>query len=608
MTAIQINTTNIIRSTEFLILKKWSVLLLIVGYGWLNSVSMSFEFFLIIFSCVYLIISAYCPKISNKWISTILVLCKYIFIGFLITAIILNLTYFIFFNQLWFSFSELYFNGYIYIDRSIIFLRSILFILIFLSFICISIFLKKFKDFFHSFIEFPFLISGSLFFMVVLLYAADFFLIYICLVGLGICLYSILALHCNFGPFSREAAIKYFILSVFSTGLLLGGIALLFLNFGTLNFIFINQLFFAMIATKAISTGYLFIIKVALIFIFFSFLFKLSAAPVHFWAPEVYSGISYAVLSIIILPLKFIVAVVFLKILKTVFIFAGLNQNWNIYTMFEINWLLLVIIFISIAIGGINAIYEQKIKRFLAYSSINQIGFLFVGLLGFKSYILSIQVFLFFLFVYCLNMFGLFFLFFFIYSSSWIIIQKKNILKNKHKTLYWEKTYFKLIFFRDIKSFFSLNCYTSDIDITQAFKDFYNIYCLFFIIILFSLAGIPPFIGFFSKLFIILYCLKLELWVPVGLLLVFSALSAYYYLKIIRITLFEVNEYNNNIVSFIFLPYMHCSPLTTGLQNYSYSKFTDGFMLLSIFSSFSFIWIDFIWKSLTLFSLDLLLI
>jgi len=238
-------------------------------------------------------------------------------------------------------------------------------------------------------------------------------------------------------------------------------------------------------------------------------------------------------------------------------------------------------------VGGINAIYEQKIKRFLAYSSINQIGFLFVGLIGFNCSILSIQVFLFFLIVYCLNMFCLFILFFFIYSISLQNLAKSNFKNDNLHSL-------NCLFFRDLKVFFSLNLYFSIFNNNKniLIAKFSRLYCLLFICIFFSLAGIPPFIGFFSKFFIIFYCLKTKSWFTVSFLLIFSAISAFYYLKLIKVFFFEIPFSTFKHKMCLFFNYSFKSPLFTGFP-ISF-VFNLVFICLSGILCFSFIYINII--------------
>ena len=104
-------------------------------------------------------------------------------------------------------------------------------------------------------------------------------------------------------------------------------------------------------------------------------------------------------MSFIVLPIKLAISVVFIKIFKSIFFINTLNSVINYIILNEIETFILFVIVLSMIIGGINALFEQKIKRFLAYSSINQIGFLFIGLLGYDSSFYGIQAFLYFIII-----------------------------------------------------------------------------------------------------------------------------------------------------------------------------------------------------------------
>ena len=282
-----------------------------------------------------------------------------------------------------------------------------------------------------SIIEFPFLFLGSLLFLLILISVYDLFLMGLSIIGMSICLYGLLAVNSIFGRLSREACIKYFIMSAMSSGLILGGIKEFYLSCGTLNFSLINN-FLIFKITENIGFIEIFSIKIGLIFLFFGFLFKLSAAPSHFWAPEVYEGTPYSLIMYIILPIKIAISIIFLKVLKSIFTISALNFYSNYFLMSEFELLLIFVIFLSMFVGGINAIFEQKIKKFIAYSSINQIGFLLIGFLGLNSSLFGIQSFFYFICVYSFNLSFFFFLLFW-YSTNYIssinIKQSLNFFK-----------------------------------------------------------------------------------------------------------------------------------------------------------------------------------
>jgi len=229
------------------------------------------------------------------------------------------------------------------------------------------------------------------------------------IIGLSVCLYTLVSLNSVFGELSREAGLKYFILSALSSGLVLGGIKEMFICCGSLNFLLLNNYLLFKLLDFSFQHE-LFALKVGSLLIFAGFLFKLSAAPSHFWAPEVYAGLPYALINFLILPVKLAISGIFLRIFRGVFFIPSLSNCLNQLLYTELDFVVLIVCLCSMFIGGFHAVYEQILKRFLAYSSINQIGFLFIGLLGFTKPLFGAQSYIYFLGVYAPNLGSLFFL------------------------------------------------------------------------------------------------------------------------------------------------------------------------------------------------------
>lgn len=103
--------------------------------------------------------------------------------------------------------------------------------------------------------------------------------------------------------------------------------------------------------------------------------------------------------------------------MQNVFIVPNLTDYINFKFVYEIHYVISIVIMLSIIIGGVNAIFEENFKRFLAYSSINQIGFLLIGLLSISSTVFGIQSYFYFLFIYTLNLLCLFSYVFFCYNK-----------------------------------------------------------------------------------------------------------------------------------------------------------------------------------------------
>lgn len=397
--------------------------------------------------------------------------------------------------------------------------------------------------------EFPFIFLGSSLFLVILLSINNLFLATLCIIGMSICFYVLLAINSKFGEIPREATIKYFILSALSSGLILGGLKELFLISGTLNFNSLNDFYFLLV-TDNLYYKQVFTIKYAMILIFGGFLFKLSAAPSHFWAPEVYEGLPFSLITFIILPIKFAIGFLFLRIFKTVFTIFAFTGFDNFLLNCEIEIFLIITIICSMLIGGVNAIFEQKLKRFIAYSSINQIGFLFIGLLGFNSSLQAIQAFIYFFFVYALNLvmfFTIIFIFMRFNFASIVVTQNQQITTS----------FLNLVFITDFQKIFNTVLLNVTINknillFTEA-KIKNSLYLLLFIIVLFSLAGIPPLIGFFGKFYILLYIFKLKYFFILFISIFVSIISVYYYLKFLKVIFFEESILLKKNIEFCYI-------------------------------------------------------
>jgi NADH-quinone oxidoreductase subunit N len=536
------------------------------------SIPFNIEFILFFFSIFYLIFCCF-----FKFLNVSFIFRLYQFTQYCLFFLVLIGVYLLFF------FYEieigLFFNNFLINDFLTISVKSVILFVSFLAFFQYTIFINKNKTNWISIIEFPFLFLGSILFLLILISAYDLFLMALSIIGMSICLYGLLATNSVFGRLSREACIKYFIMSALSSGLILGGIKEFYLSCGTLNFSLINN-FLIFKITENIYFFESFSIKIGLILLFFGFLFKLSAAPSHFWAPEVYEGTPFALIMYIILPIKIAISVVFLKILKSVFAISMLNFYSNYFLINEIELLLLFVIFLSMFIGGINAIFEQKLKKFIAYSSINQIGFLLIGFLGFNVSLFGVQSFFYFIFVYSFNLCLFFFLLFW-YSKNYI---NKNTFKKKIKYFHFDQIFQELNYISDLKNFFWISKYYKE---PIQFSNFYIIWFCF-ILVLFSLAGIPPLAGFFGKFYILLYAFKLKYWFLVSFSILISIFSAYYYLRILKVTFFEKSHSVNFLLSFSgFNSFFNDISFLAG------ENFIKNLKLISIFSIFSFFMLNF---------------
>ena len=277
---------------------------------------------------------------------------------------------------------------------------------------------------------------------------------------------------------SSESGIKYFILSALSSGLLLYGCSLLYGFSGSTNFDLIaNEL-------NKENIGAVF----AMVFILVGLAFKVSAVPFHMWTPDVYEGAPTSITSYFAVVPKVAGLAVLIKFM---FIpFSNILSEWQT-----------IIIFISIAsmiLGAVAAISQKNIKRLLAYSSIGHIGYALAGVAtgnisGYQSAIVYISI-------YVIMNIGIF---------SCLYLLKKD------------------------------GEYKENISDLSGVSKKHPLLAISFLIILFSLAGIPPLGGFFAKFYVFSAVLEQQMFTLAIIGLLTTVISAFYYLKIIKIIYFD---------------------------------------------------------------------
>lgn len=327
----------------------------------------------------------------------------------------------------------------------------------------------------------------AVFFMIM---SNEFFLLYLALELQNLVLYIIACLRRQ-RSLSVEAGIKYYIMGSFSSGLLLYGIIMLFSFTGTLDFIEISYL---IKDVNYININYLIYF---FLFIFFGLLFKLGAAPLHWWLPEIYEGASVVVTLFFTIVPKLALVVVFLKLY--IYIIYYLNYFFNSLFFF--------FCIFSLIFGFIFSLYQKKIIKFLAYSSIFNTAF-FLACFANGTYFSLISVLYFFL-PYIFTLLGIFF----------VLISYRKLNFEKF-TLLWD---------------FSI-LGNSNYILGFVFSFFF-----------FSLAGIPPLSGFFSKFFILLSLILNEYYFLFFILIIFSVISSFYYFRVVRFVFFS------NILEYTFL-------------------------------------------------------
>ena len=338
-------------------------------------------------------------------------------------------------------------------------------------------------------IEYPILILSATLGMMIMISSYDLIVFYMGLELQSLSLY-VLASFNRDNYRSSEAGLKYFVLSALSSGLLLYGCSLIYGFSGSTNFDLIAQ------NINQLNTGSIF----GIVFILVGLAFKVSAVPFHMWAPDVYEGSPTSVTAFFAIVPKVAALTVFIRFLYVPFI--NLVDQWQ-----------MIIIFISLAsmiLGAVAAIGQTNLKRLMAYSSIGHMGYALAGLATGSNE--GIQSTVIYLSIYLLMNLGIF---------SCIFMMKR-----------------KDIFYEDIQDLSGLSKNHPIISI-----------CL--LLLLFSLAGIPPLAGFFAKFYVFMAVIKVKMYTLAIIGLITTVISAFYYLRIIKIIYFdepkEIFESNQNL-------------------------------------------------------------
>ena len=330
----------------------------------------------------------------------------------------------------------------------------------------------------------------SLLGMHILISAGSFLVLYLGLELMSLPLYALVVMDKD-SQITPEAGMKYFILGALATGLFLYGISLIYAATGSINF--------SQIAEITFSDNLL--LTIGLVFIIVGIGFKLGVVPFHMWAPDVYAGgPTSSVLFLASLPKLAIFAMTFRVLTQAL---PGLVIDWQM--------LLFGVAIISIVFGNVVAIAQTNIKRLFAYSAIAHMGFVLLGLAS-ASFSGAAGA-LFYILTYAFMTLGAF--------AVIMIVGGKDF----------------------------------DADNINDYKGLHarNPYCAFtMMLVLFSMAGIPPTVGFYAKLTIFTSLAEQGNWFIAIIAILFSVVGAFYYLRLIKNMYFEEPEdpapvlFNNN--------------------------------------------------------------
>ena len=318
--------------------------------------------------------------------------------------------------------------------------------------------------------------------MMIMVSAHSLLTVYLGLELLSLSLYTMVAMH-RTSQVASEAAMKYFVLGALASGMLLYGMSILYGVTGTLNLMELAQ---AVIESEQPT-----VLVFALVFITAGLAFKLGAVPFHVWIPDIYQGAPTAVTLFIASAPKIAAFAMLMRLLVDGM--QSLHTDWQI--------LLILLAILSMAIGNIIAIAQTNIKRMLAYSTIAHVGYLLLGIItGTQAgYAAS----MFYVIVYTLMTLG---------GFGMIVLLSRSGFEAERLD--------------DFKGLNERNSW----------------YAALMLILMLSMAGVPPMIGFWAKWSVLAQVVQSGLiWLAV-VAVIFAIIGAFYYLRVIKLMYFDKPE------------------------------------------------------------------
>lgn len=328
--------------------------------------------------------------------------------------------------------------------------------------------------------EFPVLVLFATVGMMVMISANDLMALYMGIELLSLPLYVIASIDRD-NPRSAEAGLKYFVLGALASGLLLYGASLVYGFTGTTNF---DRIAEALSSPQGVSSG----VIVGIVFIIAALAFKVSAVPFHMWTPDVYEGAPTPVTAFFAAAPKVAAVALLTRVLAGPF--GDVTAQWQ--------QVIILASLGSMVLGAFAAIGQQNIKRLMAYSSIGHIGFALMGLaVGGEAGLRGTLV------------------------------------------------YMAIYLFMNVGAFAVLVAMRRDGRAVEGVDDLAGLartdpgMALAMAIFMFSMAGVPPLAGFFGKLYVLLPAVQGGFWTLAVVGVLASVVSAYYYLRIIKVMYFD---------------------------------------------------------------------
>ncbi|MBS0523574.1 MAG: NADH-quinone oxidoreductase subunit NuoN [Proteobacteria bacterium] len=331
--------------------------------------------------------------------------------------------------------------------------------------------------------EYPLVVSLSTLGMMLMISANDLMSLYVGLELQSLALYVIAAFQRD-SVRSTEAGIKYFVLGSVASGMLLFGASLIYGFCGSTAFVQISQ---ALLAGKAAEIG----TTIGMVFVVAGLAFKIAAVPFHMWTPDVYEGAPTPVTAFFAVAPK----IAALSLLVSVLMgpFKPLFPQWQ--------QIIVAAAVLSMGWGAFAALRQPNIKRLMAYSSIANVGYVLLGVAAGTER--GIQSVVFFLAIYMVMNLGTF--------AVILLMKRRNVM-------------------------------VENISDLAGLGRSHPMLALSMMIMMFSLAGIPPLAGFWGKLYVFMAAVEAKLFWPAVLGVLASVVASYYYVRIVKVMYFDESE------------------------------------------------------------------
>lgn len=348
--------------------------------------------------------------------------------------------------------------------------------------------------------EYYALIYGMIIGMFFMISAADLILIYLSMELLSLSSY-VLAGFTKLRKRNSEASLKYLIYGAVSSGLMLFGISLVYGLTGSTNLYIINSL----IQGPNIN---LFTLSFAVILIFAGIGYKISSAPFHFWTPDVYEGAPITITAYLSIASKAAGFALLIRFIKTTFVsYIDANGFWNLINVFDWKSIIVVISILTMTLGNFSALWQDNLKRMLAYSSIAHAGYILLGIVVFSNQGLM-AILIYFSFYLIMNL-----------GAFYVVMLIANKIGSE-----------------EIDDYNGIGYTSPLLSVSLA-------------IFLVSLTGIPPTAGFIGKLYLFIALVDAKMIAIAVIALLNTVVSLYYYIRVLKhMYLVKPNENTPTII------------------------------------------------------------